>query len=123
MLHAAYEALEAIYASAKPDAEKLAEKQAVLDRLRARLRYTRPINNATLIQYRTYNSGQEELGVAARGVRRRLAAVLASLEGARDGLAPEGAGERRGRLVAPLIEARCPGSQARNDSVSAIGTA
>jgi len=29
--------------------------------LRTHLRYTRSINNATLIQYRTYNSGQEDL--------------------------------------------------------------
>ena len=57
----AYRALDGLYASAKSEQEKLAEKTELLGRLRATLAFKRPINNATLIQYKTYNSGQEEL--------------------------------------------------------------
>ena len=107
-LHVAYEELAAIYASPKPDAEKLAAKQAVLDSLRARLHYTRPINNATLIQYRTYNSGQDELGKlldVCGGDWRRL---IGSLERLEKTSFPKPQEDDVGKLVTPLIEAGCP---------------
>jgi predicted aminopeptidase len=57
----AYEALEKLYASALPAEEKLAEKKRITDQLRAELRIQRPVTNATLIQYKTYGSGREEM--------------------------------------------------------------
>lgn len=56
-----YQSLKALYASSKSDDEKMREKQAALTQLRAELGFKRPIGNATLLQYNTYNSGQEEL--------------------------------------------------------------
>ncbi len=108
-LHQAYGALAALYASSLPDDEKLARKKALLDDLRARLRYTRPINNATLIQYRTYNSGQEEMGLlldACGGDWRRFLASLATLKTKKLGSLQE---SDVGLVVTPLIAARCPG--------------
>ena len=109
-LHAAFEELEGIYASSKPDGEKLAAKQLVLERLRAFLRYPRPINNATLIQYRTYNSGQAELAsllAVCGGDWPRFIATLKRLETAS---LPRAQESDVGKIVRPLIEARCPGS-------------
>jgi predicted aminopeptidase len=57
----AYEALERLYASALPAEEKLAEKKRITEQLRAELRIQRPVTNATLIQYKTYGSGREEM--------------------------------------------------------------
>jgi predicted aminopeptidase len=57
----ANEALSKLYASGLPRERKLAEKKRIIDRLRADLEIKRPINNATLIQYRTYGSGRAEM--------------------------------------------------------------
>lgn len=56
-MHEAYERLERLYASALPDDEKAAEKKKYLEALKAELKAKREINNATLIQYKTYNTG------------------------------------------------------------------
>jgi len=55
-MHEAYKELEALYASALPRAEKLEKKAAIIDALRAELGITRPLNNATLMESRTYGS-------------------------------------------------------------------
>jgi predicted aminopeptidase len=113
-LHAAYLELEALYASSKTDAEKLAEKQTILDRLRTRLRYKRPINNATLIQFKTYNSGQEELAsllLACGGDWPRFIASLKTLETTSF---PKPQESEVGKLVLPLVEARCPVNGAKS---------
>jgi predicted aminopeptidase len=59
-LHLAYQALEKLYAAPIGDAEKLAEKARIMRDTRARFGITRPLNNAMLIQYRTYNIGRAE---------------------------------------------------------------
>ncbi len=60
-LHEAVVYLKALYASNANAEEKLRAKAAYLKDLRKRIRYSRPITNATLVQYRTYHSGQAEL--------------------------------------------------------------
>ena len=60
-MKAAYEALEKLYASSLPRAEKLAAKKTIVETLRAEARISRPVTNATLIQYKTYGSGREEM--------------------------------------------------------------
>ena len=57
-LHDAYGELEALYASAAPDDEKRARKAISLAALKERLAWKRRLNNATLLGYRTYDSGQ-----------------------------------------------------------------
>jgi predicted aminopeptidase len=106
-LHAAYTTLAAIYASGRSDEQKLAEKAALLAWVHDRLRYTRPINNATLIQYRTYNSGQVELAELLEACSddwRRFMVSLRTLEGARFAR-PQN--EDVGEIVQPLIAAKC----------------
>ena len=53
--------LAALYASKEPRSEKLAEKAKITKALRAELEIKRPVTNATLIQYKTYGSGKDEL--------------------------------------------------------------
>jgi predicted aminopeptidase len=61
-LREAYETLDKLYKSrAVPREEKLAEKARITTELRRELRITRPVTNATLIQYKTYGSGRDEL--------------------------------------------------------------
>jgi predicted aminopeptidase len=57
-LHQAYLRLEKIYAGSESDAKKRQRKAAILGALGAKLRWPRPITNATLIGHRTYESGK-----------------------------------------------------------------
>ena len=57
----AYADLAAIYKSKASREERLAEKAKVIDALRAELKTTKKINNASLIQFKTYGSGKAEL--------------------------------------------------------------
>ena len=107
-LRDAFVLLDALYASDKSDAEKLAAKAEILAGLRERLHYPREINNATLIQYRTYNSGQGELAelLSACGMDfPRFLKSLARLERTRFPKAQE---SDVGKIVQPLVDARCP---------------
>lgn len=63
---AAYRALEAVYNSGQPRAEKLAAKAKIIDELVADLRLRRRPNNASLTESRVYNGGLGALLVAHR---------------------------------------------------------
>lgn len=78
----AYAKLETLYASSLSRDEKLAQKKIVTDKLRADLRIQRPVTNATLIQYKTYGSGREEMAQlydACGGSLRRMLKALERL--------------------------------------------
>lgn len=62
----AYLRLEGIYQSDLPDEEKLSKKAEILQALRDDHKIERKINNATLIQYRTYGVGKAEYEVLFR---------------------------------------------------------
>ena len=82
-LHEAYVVLDAIYRSSKSDSDKLTEKKAVLDELQLKLQWKREINNATLIQFKTYNEGTPEFETvyaACGGDSKRFMAAMASLK-------------------------------------------
>ena len=105
----AFAALEAIYSSKDDDATKLAEKHDVLTRLRAQVHATRDLTNATLIQYRTYNSGQGKLATllaACGGDWPRFHRELRTLESRRVERAQE---SDVAKIVQPLIETHCSG--------------
>jgi predicted aminopeptidase len=104
----AYDALKVLYASAEPDAQKLTEKRDILTRLHDEIHFKRPINNATLIQYRTYHSGLDELSeLLARCDHdwRRFIPRVKSLETAHFEAAQE---SDVGKIVLPLVAAGCP---------------
>jgi predicted aminopeptidase len=105
----AFVALEALYSSDRSDAEKLEVKRGILDRLRVQVHASRPINNATLIQFRTYNSGQGELATlltTCAGDWPRFMRSLRTLESSSFAKAQE---SDVGALVRPLIDSRCAG--------------
>jgi predicted aminopeptidase len=107
-MQAAYDALEALYLSSRSDPEKLEAKGALLARLHDEVHFRRPINNATLIQYRTYHSGQDELASLLRacdGSWPRFFASLKILESEPFRTAQE---SDVGKVVEPLVEAGCP---------------
>ena len=109
-MHAAYEELAALYASKKPDAEKLAEKRRILADLRRRTRYRRPINNATLNAFKNYHSGTPELDAllaACGGSYRRFFLALAPLAKSKTAFR-EPNQQEFGSVLAPLVKAGCP---------------
>lgn len=63
---AAYEALKKVYESAKPRAQKLAEKAAIIDELVADLKLRKRPNNASLTESRVYNGGAAPILLAHR---------------------------------------------------------
>jgi predicted aminopeptidase len=103
----AFAALEAIYASGRTTPEKLAAKQEVLRALRAKVHATRDINNATLIQYRTYNSGQGELATLLGVCDGDWHRFIQVLQGLQSKTFPKPQESDVGSIVRPLIEARC----------------
>jgi len=79
VLYDAHDQLEKLYAEKIPDAEKLARKREIIAAAQKASGITRPINNATLIQYKTYHSGGAELealyAACGKDMRRFLATV------------------------------------------------
>jgi predicted aminopeptidase len=76
----AYEELAELYASSLPREEKLAEKERIVDNVRAQLELRRPVTNATLIQYKTYGSGKAELAELHRACDGDFRRMLGALE-------------------------------------------
>lgn len=77
-LHRAYEDLDALYRSARPDDEKRALKEQRLSQLQQTLGLRRRYNNADLAGYRTYDTGRpafERLRRACGGLPKFLEAV------------------------------------------------
>lgn len=105
----AYFALEALYASGRPRDEKLAEKRAIVDALRSELQTKRPITNASLIQYKTYGSGREELEALFTACGEDFRRMLGALERLRSVAATAPPHSDPAVLVKPLLNGRCEG--------------
>ena len=78
-LHRAYVELDALYRSSETDPRKLAAKEHILGTVREELRWSRPLNNATLADFRTYDAGTEafeRLLAACQGSWPRFLAAL-----------------------------------------------
>ena len=63
-----YKKLADLYESPKPESEKLMEKEKLFVELKEKTRASRALNNATVIQFRTYGAGAEEFETLYRGV-------------------------------------------------------
>jgi len=108
IMHEAFTALESLYASPLPVERKFAQKRAILTRLRADLGPGPPITNATLIQYRTYNSGQPELATLLEACGDDFPRFVAALKRLESGRYPRAQEPDVGRMVEPLVRAGCP---------------
>lgn len=104
LLHQAYAELEALYASDRSRADKLARKAGILSTLSARIEAKRPINNATLAQFRTYHGAAPELealyGACGGDLSRFFAELRTLTHDAGDELAVRGS-------IARLAQAGC----------------
>jgi predicted aminopeptidase len=108
-MHRAYEELAQLYASHRPDAEKLAEKKRILTQLRLETHFRRPINNATLAAFKNYNTGGNELDAlldACGGSWERFFRTLRALE--RKGAFAEPNQAELSPVITPLVKAGCP---------------
>ncbi len=106
-MKAAYEALEKLYASSAPVAAKLAEKRRIVDALRAELRLARPVTNATLIQYKTYGSGREEMEQLLDRCHGDFPRMLRALERVRPLAKRARPHTDPGQLLKPLLDQEC----------------
>jgi predicted aminopeptidase len=86
VMKAAYDSLEALYRGALPPAERLVAKQNILEQLQHVLRMKRPPNNATLIQYKTYGSGHEQMRTLLEHCEGSYPRFFATLEASRGAL-------------------------------------
>jgi predicted aminopeptidase len=109
-MHKAYEELATLYGSARPDAEKLAEKARILTKLRREAGYRRPINNATLASFKNYHSGTPELDgllQACGGSWQRFFATLAPLKKDKSAFKDPNQADF-GPVLERLVKAGCP---------------
>ncbi len=109
IMHRAHDTLEKLYASSLPREEKLAEKQRILDALRAETHFHRPINNATLAAFKNYNSGTPELDAllqACGGSFARFFASLSTLK--KKGSFPAPNQADLAPVILPLVQRGCP---------------
>jgi predicted aminopeptidase len=104
----AYAELARLYASSAPREVKLAEKAEVTRALRAALELKRPVTNATLIQYKTYGSGREEMEALLARCDGSYPRLLRALEGVRAIAENAKRHEDPALLLRPLLARACP---------------
>lgn len=109
VMKATYEKLAALYASARPREEKLAEKARITTAVRAELEMKRPLTNATLIQYKTYGSGTEEMEKLFAICGSDFKRLLGALEALRPIAKAAPPHSDPGLLLRPLLDRPCGG--------------
>ncbi len=103
----AYAELEVLYASARSQEEKHEEKRRITEKLRADLRIQRPVTNATLIQYKTYGSGHDEMAQLFDACGRSLPRMLKALERVRPLAKQSKPHTDPGLLLRPVLAEGC----------------
>lgn len=99
--------LRALYTSSRTGADKRAEKARILARLQRETGLKRPINNATLIQYETYGSGDAELAQLLTACEGSWPRFLHTLREWRPVLAKGEPHADAGALLRPLLPRGC----------------
>lgn len=107
VMKSAYEELAALYASRLPKETKLALKAQITGALRAKLEMKRPVTNATLIQYKTYGSGKEEMAALWAACGESMPRMLGALEKAKAGFAKARPHTDPGVLLRPVVAEGC----------------
>jgi predicted aminopeptidase len=106
-LHDAYGQLKAVYDSSHPREEKLAEKKAILEALKKELGFKREINNATLIQYKTYHTGAPEFEALWKACGGDAARFMRSVGALESKAFTKPQQEDLGPVLGPLIQGGC----------------
>lgn len=76
----AHTALEVLYASDKSDTEKLAGKERITSALQHELHLSWKPNNASLVGFKVYNTGQDEFAALYEACGRKWAPFFASIQ-------------------------------------------
>ena len=76
----AYQDLEKIYQSSVGDSVKLEQKKIYLEKLQAELKFKRPISNATLIQFQTYDPSDHGFGTLYKKHHEDVRSFLQALQ-------------------------------------------
>jgi predicted aminopeptidase len=108
LMHDAYERLDALYKSNEPIVVKRAQKAIILARLRTELGARRPINNATLFEFKSYHGGERALArllVSCNYDFKRLMRTLKTIT--KDSFSESQQRELE-PVIAPLVNAGCP---------------
>jgi predicted aminopeptidase len=108
LLYQAYGQLKKLYATSLGDADKATEKKRILEALQKDLGVSRPMNNATLIQYRTYGVGEAEFDTLYRACGRSWLRFLTSLRALRSKSFIETHQEDLAPVLLPLARDGCP---------------
>lgn len=108
-MHETYKALEALYASSLPREEKLAKKAQILDALKTELGWRRSINNATLLESRTYGSESDRFAALFErcGTWERFWKAMREIE---PGWFPADQSPKFGEVLARAGEKSCAGA-------------
>lgn len=108
MMKAAHAELAALYDSPLPREVKLAKKAEIIDRLREETGTRRRLNNASLIQYKTYGSGRDEMEALLASCGGDMKRLLGALESLRAQVALARPHGDPATLLAPLLASGCP---------------
>ncbi len=107
-LTAAYTELAAVYASSTTDEAKLARKRSILAALRRELDLVSEPNNASLLVYKVYNAGFEELATLFEACDSSWPRFLGALATLGENDFDSELEEHFGRVILELVAARCP---------------
>ena len=106
-MHQAYGALEKLYASPLPAADKLRQKAAILSAAKEKVGARRDLNNATLIQFKTYGTGREEFEILLKSCSGDIGRMLRALSGVKPESFPTLQSEDLGSVLLPIAKKGC----------------
>lgn len=112
IMHAAYDELDKLYKSSAPPEEKLAKKKAIFDKLMLETHARRRLNNATLAELKTYNSGTKELDELLAACGNDFPRLIASLKTLEFNDFRGAVDRDLGRVIGQLARKGCPLSKA-----------
>jgi len=114
LMHEVYLKLNEIYLSQLADSEKLAQKKKILSQLQADIKAKREITNATLIQYKEYDTGGQEFDSLFKVCQKDWKRFLSTLALLNEKSFSRGQQENLLPVLKPLIEQGCPAAPKSN---------
>ena len=108
LMHDTYARLEALYQSKLTTTEKRAQKAIILGRLTTELGARRPINNATLFEFKSYHGGEVQLARLFATCDRKFPRFVGALRTITKSSFSEPQQRDLTSVLAPLIAGNCP---------------
>lgn len=108
LMHDAYARLDAVYRSQLTITEKRVQKALILARLRSETGARRPINNATLFEFKSYHGGEVQLTRLFAACGGRFPRLLRALRNIHGDSFSEPQQRDLEPIIAPLVAAGCP---------------